>query len=859
VNSNNDTNDSGIGKIWIMLGGIVERRAGTIVIGTILLTLLLILPILFMAPDRQASGEPGGEVFDILDKIDDKLPPANMYSGFILEADDGDVLTQEVLWEYYQNELKLRNSEFGSTYLVSRYDVNYNTWVPGIYTVADAVEIFLRNSFGIGLENANDDQVKFAIYQILQTPDGESLSDSFSVKAQIEKRTVLGQEIDVWTSPALLISIISDTNLVENVYVDNISGNPDDVLIAEHYNRELQDYLRGDEDSYKLWGIAIDLSLEAQDEGALSFPLIFAAVILILIIVTVIFRSPKVLLLTFIGLGMLIVWLTGLSNLVGLNSSLTIDILVPVSILVLGVDYAIHSVHRYEEERVKEKDPRKALGLSVAGVGAAIFLAMVTTVVAFGSNAISEIEEIIGFGISASMAIISAFWIMGFFLPAAKMLWDNRAYKKGKLKDSKGKEGKGSELLGKVVLGTANKKLILLPVVVVISLLAGYLATQLDARLDAKEYFDPSSDFVVSLDKLEEHMGEEGGEPAIVYIEGDLSDPDVLDAMKELENRFDDNENIAKDTMTGEVLIYADIFHIFELIFDHNYTVAAIETANPGVNITDEDNDDVPDNTVQLKAVLGYMYENGLPLNETTMMFDVPQVREIVWRDPENDTRYATFIMTGVPDTRELATVQASAKEIEEDMEVLDVEGITYYGLTGSGYTRDATLTAITETLTLSIGVAVILCFVVLVILLRSFKYALVTVIPEILVAAWLYAFMFVAGFSLNAVTATIAAISIGVGIDYSVHVTARFKQELERLGNREEALEYAAQHSGVALLGSAASTMFGFAIIAFAPMPMFSSFGILTALMILMAFVAALFVLPSLLLLVTPKKPSKA
>ncbi|MGA1793848.1 MAG: efflux RND transporter permease subunit [Thermoplasmatota archaeon] len=842
-------------KIWVKAGEMVEKNALWIVIATILVTILLLAPLLFMTPDRQASGEPDGEVFDILDKIDEKLPPANMYSGFILEADDGDVLTQEVLWELYQNELELRNSEFGGRYLVSRYDVNYNIWVPGIYTVADAVEIFLRNSFGIGLENAIDDQVKFAIYHILQTPDGESLSDSFSVKARTEKRTVLGQEIDAWTSPALLISIISDTNLVENVYVDTISGNPDDILIAEHYNRELQDHLRGDEDSYRLWGIAIDLSLEANDEGALSFPLIFAAVILILIIVTIIFRSPKVLLLTFIGLGMLIVWLMGLSNLVGLNSSLTIDILVPVSILVLGVDYAIHSVHRYEEERVKEKDPRKALGLSVAGVGAALFLAMVTTVVAFGSNAISEIEEIIGFGVSASMAIISAFWIMGFFLPAAKMLWDNRGYRKGKLKESRGKDGKGSELLGKVVLGTARKKFILLPIVVLISLGAGYLAIQLDARLDAKDYFDPSSDFVVSLDKLEEHTGDEGGEPAIVYIEGDLSNPPVLIAMKELEERFDDNENIAKDTITGEVLIYADIFHIFELIFDHNYTLQAIETANPGVNITDEDGDGIPDSTGQLKAVLGYMYENGLPLNETVMMFDVAQIREIVWRDPGDDTRYATFIMTGVPDTRELATVQASAREIEEDMEVLDIEGITYYGLTGSGYARDATLTAITETLTLSIGVAVILCFIILVILLRSFKYALVTVIPEILVAAWLYAFMYLAGFSLNAVTATIAAISIGVGIDYSVHVTARFRQELKRLGDREKAMEYAAQHSGVALLGSAASTMFGFAIIAFAPMPMFSAFGILTAIMILMAFVAALLVLPSLLFLVTPDR----
>jgi predicted RND superfamily exporter protein len=232
-------------------------------------------------------------------------------------------------------------------------------------------------------------------------------------------------------------------------------------------------------------------------------------------------------------------------------------------------------------------------------------------------------------------------------------------------------------------------------------------------------------------------------------------------------------------------------------------------------------------------------------------------VREVIWRDPDNHGSYATIIMTGVPDTRELATVQVSEKEYRKDMEVLQgVEGITYYGLTGSGYERDATLTAITDSLSFSIIIAVVLCFIVLVVLFRSFKYALVTVIPEILVAAWLYALMFVAGYHLNAVTATIAAISIGVGIDYSVHVTARFRQELSRYeGKRREALDHAAKHSGVALLGSATSTMFGFAIIGFAPMPMFSSYGILTALMILMAFVAALMVLPSLLFLVTREK----
>ncbi|MGA1872443.1 MAG: MMPL family transporter, partial [Thermoplasmatota archaeon] len=790
-----DSNDSSISsKIWVKAGEAVEKNAGWIVIATIVVTILLVAPILFMAPDRQASGEPEGEVFDISDKIDDRLPPANLYSGFILEARGGDALTKKVLWELYRNGEELRDSELGRRYLVSRYDVELHTYSIGLYTIADAVQFFMMSAMGKGLDEATDDEVKFAVHHILATPDGDSFKDSFSVKAVWENRTVLGVDIQYWTSPALMISIISDTRLVEDEYSKDLSGNPNDVLTTEYYNRELQDHLRGDQENFKLWGIAIDLSLEANDEGALSFPLIFAAVVLILIIVTIIFRSAKVMLLTMIGLIMLIIWLKGLSNLVGLNSSLTIDILVPVSILVLGVDYAIHAVHRYEEERTKEKDPQRSLGLSVAGVGAALFLAMVTTVVAFASNAISEIEEIVGFGISASLAILSAFWIMGFFLPAAKMLWDRRGYARGKLSDKGVKEGGGSMLLGKIVVFLAEKRAFVLPIVLVFSILTGYMAFQLEAKLDAKEYFDPSSDFVVSLDKLEEHLGERGGEPAIIYMEGDLSDPEVIQAIKQLEVNFEDNENVARDQVTGEVLIYGDIFYVFERILENNYTISAIESRNPGINITDQDMDGIPDSGLQIKAVIGHMYEYGLPLNETTMMYDIAQVREIVWRDPDDDSSYATFVMTGVPDTRELATVQASAREIEEDMKALDVDGITYYGLTGSGYMRDATLTAITDSLSFSIILAVILCFTVLVVLFRSFKYAFVTVIPEILVAAWLYALMFVAGYHLNAVTATIAAISIGVGIDYSVHITARFRQELKRYdGSRKEALDHAA------------------------------------------------------------------
>ena len=144
------------------------------------------------------------------------------------------------------------------------------------------------------------------------------------------------------------------------------------------------------------------------------------------------------------------------------------------------------------------------------------------------------------------------------------------------------------------------------------------------------------------------------------------------------------------------------------------------------------------------------------------------------------------------------------------------------------------------------------LCFLLILVVMRSVRYAIVTIIPIGLVVAWLYAFMYLAGFALNFVTAITAAISIGIGIDYAIHFTQRFREELARTGEKLQAVQQAAQGTGVALAASAASSMVGFIIMGFAPMPVFSSYWFLTAVMIGLAAIASLLVLPSLLLMVT-------
>ena len=114
---------------------------------------------------------------------------------------------------------------------------------------------------------------------------------------------------------------------------------------------------------------------------------------------------------------------------------------------------------------------------------------------------------------------------------------------------------------------------------------------------------------------------------------------------------------------------------------------------------------------------------------------------------------------------------------------------------------------------------------------------------------------MYLFNFSLNYVTATIGAISLGVGVDFSIHMTMRFREELFKSKDKLKALYQSINGTGLALLGSAISSVLGFVIMGLAPMPLFSTFGILTAIMICLALISSLLTLPSILFLITKEK----
>ncbi len=170
------------GNRRVKTGESLERHSGWIIVAFISITLLLLIPLVALATDDEYAGEPGGEIFDLRDDVNDRFAPSIHSPPFGVESCDGDILTQAPLWELYRNEVTLRQADGrgelrpddlpAQPYLFQGFDTDANRPFVGTYTLADAVQEVLVNDprLDTSLEAATDDEVKLAVHEVLANP-----------------------------------------------------------------------------------------------------------------------------------------------------------------------------------------------------------------------------------------------------------------------------------------------------------------------------------------------------------------------------------------------------------------------------------------------------------------------------------------------------------------------------------------------------------------------------------------------------------------------------------------------------------------------------------------------------------------
>jgi predicted RND superfamily exporter protein len=154
----------------------------------------------------------------------------------------------------------------------------------------------------------------------------------------------------------------------------------------------------------------------------------------------------------------------------------------------------------------------------------------------------------------------------------------------------------------------------------------------------------------------------------------------------------------------------------------------------------------------------------------------------------------------------------------------------------------------------MSIALAYLITLVLMMLLRRSVLLGLVSTIPIIFASVVMYGLLGIIKIPLDFAMMLLGPVSIGVGIDYTIHMIYVITDEMKRGKNLEDAISHAFQERGRAIISNTAAVMAGFGILLFSSMVILRSFGGIMVLSMLLCFIGALTVLPVVLLILRPR-----
>ena len=641
--------------------------------------------------------------------------------------------------------------------------------------------------------------------------------------------------------------------------------------------------------------VNVEVNRELQNSGGLIFAMGFVIIILLYASLK---RWSDVAIVSM-ALGGALLWMQGMiGHAASLFGWLGLDIisrsqfsnLLPILVLALGIDDSLHALHRYKEERGLGKDSIDAGKVTVNRVGRAIMLTSLTTMAAFGANLFSDVAALRSFGVEAAIGVLAAFLLTGIWVPLVRVSFDQWMEKRGKNTTPElSHRFMKKERLQKIAVlsGTGKRPVIIALICLLLTIPAAWGMMQLEGDFAVDDFLDEESDFAIGVDIVTNRFSDEG-EPAMLLIEGDVADPDVFRSINDFRLNADKKTDGVADKLTRTPDGTVDILAVDEFVYaasasmlsdatpfwDRGFNESGCETTGLFSTPNFEDRDCII-------FFYGVLSLDGIPGTEVPSslvdLYIAPSEEidpERVWLSTEgNEITYDMMIIRfGITSPENFPTMGPGLEEVKRDLSPLlnlssgtweepgDVEEdkpLTWVMLTGKPIIRFVASDKMQSEMQSSLFLGSVFVLITLSIGFRSVKQAMISLTPILLVVIWLYGLIYALGYSLNIVTVTIATISLGVGIDYCIHVTERYREEKEKGRSHKQALHGVGGACALALVGSAISDVAGFSIIATSSMGLFNTFGLFSSMMIILSLIASMVLTTAALGFVQPKPNS--
>ena len=524
------------------------------------------------------------------------------------------------------------------------------------------------------------------------------------------------------------------------------------------------------------------------------------------------FRWLPGMVLTLATVGASVVCVLGLMAAFGEPMTILMNTL-PTLLIIMGISEAVHVVARYVEEARRSPDRVSAARRTLRQLMIACFLTSFTTAVGFGSLIVAQTDMLRRFGVVASFGVMISYVVLMTFVPAAITMFEPPRLAK-KLDDPLPRGPLEHGLVRFTTWVTARPRAVMLVgMLVTAPCVYAYAHVEVDTAL--RDTFDPSDPVVQSMVLVDQRL--DGIRPLEILVaadeEGALRDPAAIEAMERIARFAAEQDGVLRATSPKDFL------------WETWRRLAGIESDAERTPIASR---------AQVDALV-------------TLIGRLPRSPIEHYLTPDGRRARVEVRLGDIGAQRSMRVIRAIEERARQELDALP--GVRFSTL-GEAYIGSHGTDAVVQDMFGSLSLSALIIFATIALLFRSMRLGVLAiptnVIPQIATVGW----MVLRGIPLNASTAIVFSVAIGVSVDLTIHAFARLTEEEARGLRRRAALIRVARGTGRAIVVSCATLVMGFGVLLMSGFVPVRQFGELIAVALAMSLVATLVLQPAMMML---------
>ena len=702
-----------------------------------------------------------------------------------------------------------------------KYKIQSLDWVHSVITLLD---IPLLNNSNAPLQERLED------YKTLKDEDADKERGFKEIlDSPVFRNFVISKD---GKTSGIIVNIKQNLKLndIENKSRKEIDEYHDQIKKQSHENiLEIRNVIKSYEDIGKIYLGGIPMIADDMMTFIKSDIIVFGLGVLLFIIATLwfVFRKLIWIIVPISSCFFSVIIMMGLLGLLGWKVTVISSNFIAL-MLILTMAMNIHMSTRFLQ--LRKENPLETnleiLILTTSKMFRPILYTVLTTVIAFLSLIFSEIKPIIDFGWMMTFGLITSFIITFTLLPT---LLNFVPTKNISIEENEG--SKITKFLGKLSLNYQTPIFIVTLVVMGLSIFG---VSKLEVENSFINYFSKKTEIYKGMKLIDEQLG--GTTPLEVI----LKFPDAEKKITEEDDEFDDWDDENKQDSEKYWFTKDKIDTITNV---HNYLdslpqVGKVLSFSSIIDVATQLNNNKPLGTLEM----GVLYSK-IPESIKTEIID-PYISI-----EDNEARVSLRIIDSQANLRRNDLINKINYDLQN---VLGIEK-DRYKLAGVLILFNNLLQSLFKSQILTLGLVMIGIFAMFMALFRNIKLSLIGVVPNFIAAFFILGIIGMLGIPLDMMTITIAAITIGIAVDNSIHYIYRFKEEFNNLKNYEETLKTCHTTVGTAILNTSITIVFGFSILILSKFIPTIYFGFFTGLAMLLAMISVLTLLPSLILVIKP------